>query len=265
MSTMTLMAHTLRSAGYNGLLSLTAAEQIYSGMSWDSVRKGYLLGGGVDLMVSHPDRGQGDDGCHALRQPYDCRDLPWPVECEEPIGPLSSVEQCSDPLQLAMLRAIALCHGEHSFILHNAAGVFGQIDEQHGRPANLWETPGIDAIMSAVRNVEAFMPPNVGTGRHWNNENENPFRVQTIWPEDGRGTNRRYCVEHADGFVCPVFGLVPAADFVCRQTTHVEAFDPVRGAVVQKADVLAGSVMRLEPTTLDQFGHGGLIVRGTFL
>jgi hypothetical protein len=163
-----------------------------------------------------------------------------------------------------MLRANALAMGTYPFVIHNATGVAGQVDPKHNRPANLWEVPGIDKIMQAIKNVDGFMPANVGVGRHYNNEVDNPCRVTTIWPEDLHGANRRYCVEHADGFVCIAFGLVAPAEFVFKRACHVEAFDPVAGKVVQTEDVAAGGVKTIHPWTLDYFGHGGLVIRGTF-
>lgn len=262
MITLQHMAQTLRDAGLPHILSLTDAE--HAGLNWLEVRRGDLQVRGANSMTSHPDRAAGDDGCRVMRQPYDCRDLTWTIHMEEPIGPRSSVAECTDPLQLAMLRANGIAHGEGAFILHNGAGVAGQVDPAHNRPANLWEVENIDAMMQAVRNVTRIMRPNAGEGRHWNNQLNNPFRATSIWPDDGHGANRRYTVEYADGFCAITFGVVSPAAYRCDRACRLEVFDPVIGAVIQDVLMPAGGEITLRPRTLDAFGHGAFIVKGTF-
>src|SRR5439155_12200302 len=127
----------------------------------------YMPSGAATLATIHMDRTYGDGGWRECRQPWDWKDFPFPVSHNEPIGPRSSVAEETDPMRLAMLRAVGLINGVEAFVLHNGAGVGGRVDPAHNRPANLWEVPNIDAIMDAVRGVDALMPARAGDGQHW--------------------------------------------------------------------------------------------------
>lgn len=226
----------------------------------DSMAYGCTVGNG------HLDRGFGDDGWRAVRQPWDWKDLPFACTHNEPIGPRSSVAECTDPLQLAMLRATGIVCGMGAFVLHNGAGVGGQIDPAHNRPANLWEVPGIDAIMQAVRNVDAGLPAGAGDGRHWNNQwAGNPFAATSIFPGATSGINRGYMAETPDGFVLCINGIKDHADFVAGRNVTVDFFDPIVGKIVQTNTVNAGQTVTVLPNSHDNFGDGAFIARGRWV
>lgn len=256
------MARACRAAGLQNILALSSAE---SGIPFDDAHGGKMIVDGANLQTIHMDRGLGDDGWRAVRQSWDWRDLPFAVSHNEPIGPRSSVAEMVDPLKLSMLRATGILNGVGAFVLHNGAGVAGQIDDRHNRPANLWEVPGIDAVMKAVRSVDLAIPPRVSQGRHWNNQwAGNPFHCTAIWPDTPTGVNRSYLVETSDGFVACANGITSAATYVCERSVRLEIFDPVVGAVVRTETVGAGQQVTLTPTTRDESNHGAYIVRGTW-
>lgn len=258
------MGQVCRRAGIPHVLALSSGEQ---GMPFEQVLAGAMVIAGANLQTIHMDRGLGDEGWRAVRQPWDWRDCTFPVSHNEPIGPRSSVAEMTDPLQLAMLRATGILCGVTSFVLHNGAGVAGQIDPTHNRPANLWEVPGIDAIMEAVRAVDTFMPPDIWTGRHWNNQWEgNPFYCTEIWPDTPRGVNRSYLVETPTGFYVCANGIKDVATYInaAGRTVEVELFDPVVGSVVRSEAVAPGGVITIWPESRDASGNGAYIIKGTY-
>lgn len=250
----------------NGLPTVLVAES--SGNGDDSVNfaKASIVRNAT-LGCAHPDRAFGDGGWRAVRQAWDWKDLNFPVTFNEPIGPRASVAECTDPLQLAMLRATALVCGVSMFVFHNGAGVAGQVDPAHARPANLWEVPNIDAMMQAVRNVDAGIDLRVFDGKHYNSGwAGNPFTPVTIWPDTpDHGVNRAYLVTLPDGFVCTLDGIKDHVDMKVTNACRVDLFDPVVGSIVQTLTFGAGQTLTITPNSRDTGGLGGFITRGTNL
>ena len=226
----------------------------------------FLQAGTANLLTIHMDRTFGDGGWRETRQPWDWKDQGFPISHNEPIGPRSSVAEEVDPIRLAMLRAVGIINGVEAFVLHNAAGVAGRVDPAHNRPANLWEVPNIDAIMDAVRGVDALLPPRVGDGRHWNNGwAGDPWNADAFWSDGAdHGVNRNYTVATPDGWVSTETGIKGYVVMTAARRSRVEIFDVLQGKV-KEVVVEGGQTYTLTSVSLDSGGMGALIVVGHFL
>jgi hypothetical protein len=226
----------------------------------------YAPPGVANLGTTHMARSFDEEGWLAVRRPWEFRDLPFPVSHNEPIGPRSSVAQETDPVRLAMLRATGLINGVGAFVLHNAAGVYGRIDTTRDRPANLWEVPGIDAIMVAVRRVDAFMPARAGEGEHWNHGWAGaPWVADAFWTSGAdHGLVRNYTVATPDGWVSTELGLKDWALFTATRHSRVEVFDVLKGKT-QETELQAGGTLHLDADSRDDRGYGAFIVVGHHL
>jgi hypothetical protein len=250
------------------LVALSSSEGLgtyKSGFAWPQDYISVLVpSDAANLGTTHMDRSFGDDGWRAVRQPWDFKDLPFPVSHNEPIGPRSSVAEEVDPLRLTMLRAVGIINGVTAFVLHNGAGVAGQVDPAHNRPANLWEVPGIDAIMDAVRGLDLLLPPGAGDGQHWNNAwAGNPWVADAFW-ENGHGVNRNYTASTPDGWISTEAGVKQYVILTASRHSRVEIIDALKGKV-DEVELQAGQTYRLTPVTTDNFGDGGFIIIGHYL
>jgi hypothetical protein len=157
---------------------------------------------GASLGTDHSDRGDGDGGWRMVRQGFNAKDTRYVYSGNEPPGVNSSLNTLESPLQLAMLRAVTVQSGGALWVLHVGDMVMGIEDPAHGRHANLWEIDNLPAILKAVRQVDAWMPPDV---ENWRKSAGNPNIAPqalvsdiTGWPDGGEGVNRTYCA-FADG------------------------------------------------------------------
>jgi hypothetical protein len=260
------MAKVFKRAGIQNLLALSSAEGGL--LSWADVMAGRMVPAGVaDIMTIHPARDPGDDGWRNVRQAWDVKDMPYLVAFNEPVGPRSSVAECTDPLQLAMFRMTGIVCGGGEFVLHNGAGVAGIVDPAHNRPANLWEVPGIDAIMRAVRSVDAALPLRASDGQKWNTGWPGcPFVADAFWPDGAdHGVNRAYVVEIPGGFLCPIDGIKDHATFFTPRSCTLDLWDVIENRVVQTLVCPAGGNTTITPRSLDHAGYGAYLARGTFL
>jgi len=225
----------------------------------------YMPSDAANLGTIHMDRGFGDAGWREVLQPWDWKDLPFPVSHNEPIGPRSSVAEEVDPLRLAMLRAVGLINGVGAFVLHNGAGVAGVVDPGHNRPANLWEVPGIDAVMDAVRGVDQWLPARAADGQHWNNAwAGNPWVADAFWSDgDDHGVNRNYTVSAGDGWISTESGIEGYVVMTASRHSLVEIYDPLQGKV-NEVELQAGEQLTQTPVSLDNNGDGALIVIGHY-
>ncbi len=221
--------------------------------------------GSANLATIHMDRGFGDFGWRAIRQPWDWKDFPFPVSHNEPIGPRSSVAEEVDPVRLAMLRAVGIINGVSAFVLHNGSGVTGQIDLSRNRPANLWEVPGIDGIMKAVRDVDTLLPPRAGEGNHWNNGWPGaPFNVDGFWASGSdHGVNRNYTASTSDGWISTASGVKDYVVFTASRNSLVDVFDVLKGKV-QEVELKANETFKLTPFSRDNYGFGAFIIVGHY-
>jgi hypothetical protein len=249
------------------LVALSSAEGLDSYVAnppdWRSAFVDTYLGDAANIGTVHMDRTFGDGGWREDRQPWDYKDFQFPIAHNEPIGPRSSVAEEVDPMRLAMLRAVGLINGVGAFVLHNAAGVTGQIDPAHNRPANLWEVPGIDAVMDAVRNVDGIVPLHAGDGQHWNNAwAGNPFVADAFWSDGAdHGVNRNYTVATPDGWISTEAGVEGYVVLTVNRHARVEIFDALAGKV-NEVEVQAGETITLTPVSVDNNGDGAFVVVG---
>ena len=248
------------------LVAISSGEGTPAATDWraEYIRL-YLPPDAANLGTIHMDRGFGDGDWRIARQPWDWKDLPFPISHNEPIGPRSSVREEMDPLRLVMVRAVGLINGVEAFVLHNAAGVTGAVDPARNRPANLWEVPGIDGIMDAVRGLDALLPARVGDGQHWNNAwSGNPWVADPIWAEgDAWGVNRNYTVATADGWVSTEAGIKDRVTFTASRHSLVEVIDPLLGKQ-REVELQAGQTLTLTPVSVDSGGMGALIIIGHY-
>ncbi len=171
------------------------------------------------VMLRHTERGGGDHGWRDARQAWDYHtDGPLVAADWEGPGPGSSGAVQTNPLVLAMKRAIAIMCGAPIFVIHTGTGVYGNgapSSSGDPRPPNFWEIPGIDEIVAAVRGVEELLPAGV---ENWQSANTQwvppnpvaPFQPHHHWEgddeldEQGRrndGVNKAYSALAGDGRV----------------------------------------------------------------
>jgi len=201
----------------------------------------------------HPRRSDHDAYWSHVRQGYDFKDFPADTWNNEPQGPQSSVEELSNPLQLACARLLGIMCGGAGYVLHVGQGVTGEADPNHGRPENMWEVPNIDAIMAAVRACDGLLPLGVENWKCVNNgRDDHPLPLHAhdgFWEDtDDRApaVNKNYAAISGAEFVVMLTGCksagatgpVPAG--TARKACHVEAFDPLTLAKVTEADLAAG-------------------------
>jgi hypothetical protein len=219
-----------------------------------------LMGTASNLATAHLDRAFGDDGWRAVRQAWDFKDVSCAVAHNEPIGPASSVRPCDDPLQLTMLRATGILCGGGAFVLHNGAGVSGQPDPGRGRTPNLWEMPNIDAIMDAVRGIDAILPAGL---ENWTRTNDGwaapkiPLRA-AVW-DASTGPVKHYAALKDNQFVQMPHGIKDRLVLEANRDCTFTAYDPLT-----LQPVGAGSVKAGERVTLagDPNRHAAYIIVG---
>lgn len=189
-----------------------------------------------EIFIRHLERmSRGDYGWRDVRQGYDHHnDVPFIGANWEPTGPGSSVSQNTNPLQLAMLRAVSILCGAPIFVFHSGTGV-GLPNPAISRPPNFWEIDNIDAIVDAIRNVAELIPQGVP---NWTVANTQwvhplpvaPFQPHAHWEGDhGDGVNKAYSALAPDGRViqmpCGVRGhALMTASFPLKEVT---VYDPL--------------------------------------
>ena len=165
---------------------------------------------GINCMTWHSDRGSGDYKWRQVRQGYDSKNFkPFVLSNNEPAGPGSSVNTNTSPLQIAMTRAVGIVCGGAGYVLHTGSGVFG---DGHGhptagpRPANFDEIDNIDAIVDALRGIDALLPEgcenwDVQVSRSTDSSNRAaPFTPHHHWEgSTGDGVNKAYSALAEDG------------------------------------------------------------------
>jgi hypothetical protein len=268
------------------VLSLEAANESFQNGPSDDVLRGMcrrLIGTGIPTAPSSPgpatpvewlngfvpstanfgtvhlERTMGDYGWRPVRQPWGLKDLKFPIDHNEPIGPRSSVAEMTDPFQLAMLRAVGIQCGAGAFVLHNGAGVAGIVDPAHNRPANLWEVPGIDAIVSAVRAVEHCLPPGIENWQRYNNGwPGHPLNADAFFADAGtdHGVNRNYASSNGREFVTTPNGVRGYVVLTASQPCTITVYNPTTAAIVDSRGLAAGETYRLTDALPAYIIHG---------
>ena len=120
------------------------------------------------------------------------------------------------------------------------------------RPADVWDVPGIDAMVEAVRGVDVLLPSGVENWQVVNNgRSTHPLPLHPhdgFWEGDmpGPAVNKNYAAISGDQFVVMLIGVksagttgpVPAG--TARRACVVEASDPVTRLRVASATLAAG-------------------------
>jgi hypothetical protein len=177
---------------------------------------------GIPVFIRHTERNDGDHGWRNVRQAWDFHNDGGFVGADwEGPGPGSSGSVLTDPLRLAMKRAIAILCGAPIFTLHTGTGVYGDGRPSSSgapRPPNFWEIENIEAIVAAVRGIATLLPPGLPNWRtantQWVPPNPvAPFQPHNHWEGDtGDGVNKAYAALAPDGRViqmpCGVRGSV---------------------------------------------------------
>lgn len=228
------------------LLSLSCPEPD----GYEQLKEATKAVGGTAYTI-HPRRSSHDEGWSHVRQGYDFKDFPASTWNNEPEGPQSSVEEMSDPLQLACCRLLGILCGGAGYVLHVGQGVTGEADPNHGRPENMWEVPNIDAIMATVRACDALLPDGIENWKCVNNgRDDHPLPVPDdyFWEGNhpGPALNKNYAAISGRDFVVILTGVKsagttgPVSAGTARKACHVEAFDPVTHDRIAVADLAAG-------------------------
>jgi hypothetical protein len=253
LETLEQMAHVVRSHVPNPI-ALSAPED---GSQQAVHEVASRLGGPVNMLTIHIERDKRDAGWRQVRQGYDFKNHNVLTSSNEPPGPASSVETNTDPLQLAMMRAVGVMCGGSLFVLHTGTGVFGD-GKPHPtagpRPANFWEIDNIDTIVDAVRRVDALLPDGV---ENWKVANTGwvppnpvaPFQPESYWEGDhGHGVNKAYSAIAPDGRVI-------------QMPIGVKGDTPVR----MTASYAMRDVLVYDPLTLQTIGGPQSFVTGEVL
>jgi hypothetical protein len=237
----TLEAMASEIAGFvPNLLALSTPGNQAEGDAINSSLSTVARGRGV--FIIHTERGgDADHGWRDVRQAYDFHNYrSWIGADWEGPGPGSSGATNTNPLQLAMKRALAIACGAPIFTLHTGTGVYG--DGKPGptgpRPPNFWEIPNIEEIVAAVAGVVELLPAGLP---NWQVANTQwvppnpvaPFQPHHHWegddPElDGQrnnGVNRAYSA------------LGPGGEWIqlpcgVRETVRLAASYPLRDVTV---------------------------------
>lgn len=221
---------------------------------------------GATIGTVHLDRTYSDDGWRAVRQTWDYKNVPYPISSNEPLGPRSSITENVEPIQLSCLRANGILCGITSFVLHNAAGVAGLVDNAHNRPANLWEVPGIDDIMKAVRGIDAFIPDRPCDGSYYNTQwGGNPLKEDGIWADgDAHGLNRGYLIRNGSGLFKVLSGVKDYVILTSIEPVDVDFYDILLGKV-QTFSFSANQSFRLSNSpSKDSKSYGAYLAVGRF-
>jgi len=198
-------------------------------------------GGAATIHFDRDDRS--DRGWRFVRQPWGWPDeyraresyngaLPDICFNNEPKGPQSSVSQTDDPMLLQFAYLDTFIAGVGAYVLHTGAGVQGggAADMARGRVANLWETPNIDAILSAHQAIRRVLP---GDLANWSRQNAQwqafPFDGLAQAVADGRIVRSHAAINGADCWL-DILGLQAPVVGTAKRDLTITAIDPFTAA-----------------------------------
>lgn len=223
------------------------------GDDYGGVMKELMVRGAGNMWSVHLHRTNSDFDWRFVRQGWDVKAYSTPTCLGEGKGPLSSVSSCMDSLRLAMSRAVGILCGAGAFILHNGAGIYGraQAGSTGWRPANLWETPGIEAIMTAVRGIDVLFPEGI---EGWAKSNDawsippHPLRNHEFWEGGhGRGLNKNYAAISGGRFITTPCGVLHEGQVTALHACRVVVSDPMYpNTPVETRDLAAGEKLLLK-------------------
>lgn len=157
--------------------------------------KDITLRAGVNVLTKHLERTP-----PAQRRDRQCWDFhyaePYAGDNGEPAGPASTVSSEADPFHLATQRYGGIIMGAGNYCFHTGSMVYGvRYDHPTAGPryANIWDIPNVEAMVSALRGVDAV--------------------VQHTGVENWRTTNTQIPIEVVAGAVDKqYYALSPAKD-----------------------------------------------------
>lgn len=223
----------------------------------------------ANMGMAHGDRDdtKSDWKWRHVRKPWELGQPDCPSSHNEPGGPRSTVAEFPEAIHNAMIRATAILCGWDDVVLHNAAGVTGRVDPARNRPANVWEVPGIGAIMVASRGIDALIPPwgsngvltrgggDGGVGPH-------PLKADNYWPDGGdHGVVRDYARVNGNEFWQVLLGVKDHVNVKADRNYRLTFQDPITHST-QAQDVNAGQTIRVGLGSVDSRHLGAWIVRG---
>lgn len=226
--------------------------------------------GTASATVMHFERSLSDMGWKGVRKPWEGRGQSAPSAHNEPQGPRSSGEEYTEPIHLVMQRAVGILCGYDAHVIHNGAGVSGQVNEKYRRPANVWEVPGVDEGYAACRQLDKILPPEAGVGQPTRKGmSPHPSEAHEIWPASKEGATtgavRDYAITKADGsFWQTLFGIREYVRLKFNASYHVTVYNPVTGDVISEHDVNPATTLHIavEKTARASNGTGAVIIRG---
>jgi hypothetical protein len=225
----------------------------------------WVRDGFASMGTAHKDRSdtKTDWKWRHVRQTWESRDPSYPLSHGEPGGPLSSVASFMEPIHLAMSRAVGILCGFEGYCLHNAAGVTGQVDPARGRPANVWEVPGIDQIMATVRALTQILPGDPSAGQATRKGlGAHPLTADLIWPDGGdHGVVRDYARRNGATFWQCLQGVKNYVNLTADRAYRLTLIDPITHAP-REMSVGAGETIRVDLGSVDTQGYGAWIIRG---
>lgn len=249
-------------AGIPNLVAVSAPKEEVA----TTRNKGWVADGAASMGTMHLDRSDSaaDWKWRHVRKPWEARDPGFPSSHGEPGGPLSSVVSYMEPIHLVMSRATGILCGVDAYCLHNGAGVQGQVDPPHGRPANLWDVPGIDTIMQTVRALDRILPAHAsdgvatrtGLGGH-------PLSADVFWPDGNKdhGVVRDYARRNGPNFWQVLLGVKGHVNLTADHAYTLTFTDPVT-QVTDTETVTAGETITIGVRSVDSRGYGAWIVTG---
>jgi hypothetical protein len=197
-----------------------------------AVAQGLHAGGVGDMVTQHFDRS--DRGPAGAWEPIigpwklqACSGLPSLRSSNEPIGPFSSVRAESDPLRLGIAAAVTYVSGVGAYVLHSGAGIRGggRADRERGRPANIGDVPGIDAIFRALHAVRRRLPADVANWQRFDATAANG--IITVDPPDT--VAGAFGAHRGDRFVLTAVGAEGRLTLRATAAVEVEIVDPRTG------------------------------------
>lgn len=255
------IGHGVRTALPQNLVALSApreenAQQVFR--AWNAA-------GASNMGVAHFDRrdNTGEWKWRHVRKPWEPRQHACPASSNEPGGPRSSGAAFEEPIHLVMSRAVGILCGYDGYVLHNGAGIFGVPRPDHGgRPANLWEIPGIDRTATIVRALDGLLPPNPSAGTQTRaGLGNHPLTADAFVESSGRGVVRDYAITNGNSFWQTIIGLKDHVGMKARAAYALDIVDPIDGSIMRRS-VKAGETFGLYPRSHDSRGFGALIIRG---
>lgn len=243
-------------ANTKNLVAVTAPQ----GDSCDAQRKWY--GGNVGSVVTlHFSRSFTGGQWRPVRQPwresrFTCDGVARAYVDNERIGPQSSVNSDSDPMRLSAGHGVSWLSGVGAVTLHTGAGISGQKDAARNRPANVFETVGINEIAKAINNTRNSMQVDIAG---FAKDASRPSRVFSLsdsdWDKIDAG--RFYCAYRGIDFTCEVFAITGALNPVSEKAMRVRIIHQTTGAQLKDITLAKGQKLPIAGTP------AAIIIRGT--